>query len=68
MSVEQVITVLASVIQGISRVSKLTRETIAESCEELARKVRSGELLPDELISSVEKDNKTLEDITRRLK
>jgi len=56
MSVSEIITIITAVIQGIVKVTKVTREALAKSLEEMAADVRAGGLIPDELLDKVEKD------------
>lgn len=56
MSVSEIITIITAVIQGIVKVTKVTREALAKSLEEMAADVRAGGLIPDELLEKVEKD------------
>lgn len=62
-----IITIITAVIQGIAKVTKVTREALAKSLEEMAADVRAGGLIPDELLAKVEEDNDRLESIRDRL-
>lgn len=67
MGVAEIITIITAVIQGIAKVTKVTREALAKSLEEMAADVRAGGLIPDELLAKVEEDNDRLESIRDRL-
>ena len=60
MGVAEITTLITSLITGIARVSKVTREALAKSLEEMAKDVRSGALIPDELLAQVESDSERL--------
>ena len=63
MGVAGITTLITSLITGIARVSKVTREALAKSLEEMAKDVRSGALIPDELLAQVEDDSDRLDSI-----
>lgn len=63
MGVAEITTLITSIITGIAKVTKVTREALAKSLEQMAADVRSGKLIPDELLAKVEADGKRLDDI-----
>ena len=63
MGAAEIITIITSVITGIAKVTKVTREALAKSLEEMAADVRSGGLIPDELLAKVEADADRLDNI-----
>lgn len=63
MGTAEIITLITSLITGIARITKVTREALAKSLEEMAADVRSGALIPDELLEKVEADGKRLDKI-----
>ena len=67
MGVAEIITIITSVITGLAKVTKVTREALAKSLEDMAADVRSGKLLPTELIDKVEADSNRLDDIRGNL-
>lgn len=67
MGAAEIITIITAVIQGIAKVTKFSREALAKSLEEMAADVRSGGLIPDELLAKAEEDNDRLESIRDRL-
>ena len=67
MGVAEITTLIISIITGIAKVTKVTRETIAKSLEEIAVDVRAGKLIPDALLAKVEADSDRLEDIRSNL-
>ncbi len=68
MDPSSIITLLTSLITGIAKVSSVTREALASSLEDMAKDVREGGLLPDELFEKSEKDSGRLSDIYEGLK
>lgn len=67
MGVVEIITVITSVITGLVKVTKVTREALAKSLEEMASDVRAGKLIPDELLAKVEADADRLDNIRNSL-
>jgi len=67
MGASEIVTLLTSIITGIAKVTKVTREALAKSLEEMAADVRKGGLIPDELLAKAESDGKRLEDIRNNL-
>ncbi len=67
MGVAEIITLITSVITGIAKVSKVTREALAKSLESMAKDVRSGALIPDALLAKVEADGDRLDDMRENL-
>lgn len=67
MGAAEIITLITSVITGIAKVAKVTREALAKSLEQMAADVRAGKLIPDELLAQVEDDAKRLDDIRNNL-
>ncbi len=63
MGAAEIITIITSVITGIARVTKMTRESWAKTLEEMAADVRRGKLLPDELLAKVEADGDALDNV-----
>ena len=63
MGVAEIITIITSVITGIAKVTKVTREALAKSLEEMASDVRDGGLIPDELLAKVEADGERLDNV-----
>lgn len=67
MGIAEITTLITSLITGIARVSKVTREALAKSLEEMAKDVRNGALIPDELLAKVESDVDRLNSIRNNL-
>jgi len=67
MGASEIITIVTSVLTGIARVTKVTRESLAKSLEEMAADVRKGGLIPDELLAKVEADGERIDNIRDRL-
>ena len=67
MGAAEIITIITSVIQGLVRVTKITREALAKSLETMASDVRAGGLVPDKLLAKVEDDAAKLDAIRDRL-
>jgi hypothetical protein len=67
MGVAEIITIITSVITGLAKVTKVTREALAKSLEDMASDVRAGKLIPNELLAQVEEDSNRLDDIRRNL-
>jgi hypothetical protein len=67
MSVAALTTLITSIITGIARVSKVTREALAQSLEGMAEDVRKGGLIPDELLAKVEADGDRLRNVRDQL-
>lgn len=67
MGAAEIITIITSVISGIVKVTKVTREALAKSLEEMAADVRSGGLIPDELLAKVEADGDRLDNLRNSL-
>ncbi|KKK97547.1 hypothetical protein LCGC14_2651670 [marine sediment metagenome] len=63
MGVAEIITIITSVITGIAKVTKVTREALAKSLDEMARDVRDGGLIPEELLAKVEADGERLDKV-----
>ncbi len=63
MSAAALTTLITSIITGIAKVTKVTREALAQSLEGMAKDVRSGGLIPDALLDKVEADGDRLRDI-----
>ena len=63
MGVAEIITIITSVITGIAKVTKVTREALAKSLEEMASDVRDGGLIPEELLAKVEADGERLDKV-----
>ena len=63
MGVAEITTLITAIITGIAKVAKVTRESLAKSLETMAKDVRSGALIPDELLAKVEADGKRLDDM-----
>jgi len=63
MGAAEITTLITSIITGIAKVTKVTREALAKSLEEMAADVRKGGLIPDELLAKAKSDGKRLEDI-----
>jgi len=63
MGAAEIITIITSVITGIAKVAKVTREALAKSLEEMAADVRAGGLIPDELLAKVEADGDRLDNV-----
>ena len=60
--------VVTGAISGLANVIKISREALASDLEEIAEKVRNGDLIPESLVERVEKDSNRIEDIRNRLK
>jgi len=60
--------VVTGAISGLANVIKISREALASDLEEIAKKVRNGDLIPESLVERVEKDSNRIEDIRNRLK
>jgi len=67
MGAAEITTLITSIITGIAKVTKVTREALAKSLEDMAADVRKGGLIPDELLAKVEADNDRLNDIRDNL-
>jgi len=67
MGVTEIITIITSVITGIAKVSKVSREALAKSLAEMAEDVRNGALIPDDLLEKVEADGDRLDDVRNNL-
>jgi hypothetical protein len=67
MGAAEIITIITSVIQGLVRVTKVTREALAKSLESMAADVRAGGLVPDQLLAKVESDGAKLDAMRDRL-
>jgi hypothetical protein len=67
MGAAEIITIITSVIQGLVRVTKVTREALAKSLESMAADVRAGGLVPDQLLAKVESDGAKLDAVRDRL-
>jgi hypothetical protein len=67
MSVAALTTLITSIITGIARVSKVTREALAQSLEGMAEDVRKGGLIPDGLLAKVEADGDRLRNVRDQL-
>lgn len=67
MGAAEIITIITSVITGLVKVTKVTREAFAKSLEEMAADVRGGGLIPDELLAKVEADGDRLDDVRGNL-
>jgi len=67
MGAAEIITLITSIIIGLARVTKITREALAKSLEEMAADVRAGGLIPDELLAKVEQDSDRIDNIRDRL-
>lgn len=63
MGAAEIITIITSVITGLAKVAKVTREALAKSLEEMAADVRAGGLIPDELLAKVEADGDRLDNV-----
>jgi hypothetical protein len=67
MGAAEITTLITSIITGIAKVTKVTREALAKSLEQMAADVRAGGLIPDELLSKVESDGRRLDKIRDNL-
>lgn len=67
MGVAEITTLIVSLITGIAKITKVTREVLAKSLEEMAKDVRAGKLIPEALLAKVEEDSDRLEDIRSSL-
>lgn len=67
MGAAEIITIITSVLTGIARVAKVSREALAKSLEQMAADVRAGGLIPDELLEKVEDDADRLDNIRDNL-
>jgi len=67
MGAAEITTLITSLITGIARVTKVTREALAKSLEQMASDVRNGKLIPDELLAKSEADGKRLDDVRGNL-
>ena len=63
MGAAEIVTIITSVITGIARVAKVSREALAKGLEEMAADVRAGGLIPDELLAKVEADGDKLDNV-----
>ena len=63
----EITTLITSIITGIAKVTKVTREALAKSLEQMAADIRAGGLIPDELLAKVESDSDRLDDIRGNL-
>jgi len=68
MTPAEITTLITSIIMGIAKVTDVTREALAKSLEDMARDVRSGSLIPDQLLSEVMSDSEKLKDIRKNLR
>lgn len=67
MGAAEIITLITSILTGLARVTKVTREALAQSLEQMAADVRAGGLIPDELLAKVEEDGDRIDSIRDRL-
>jgi hypothetical protein len=67
MGAAEITTLITSILTGIAKVAKVTREALAKSLEQMAADVRAGGLIPDELLAKVEEDGNRLDDIRGNL-
>jgi hypothetical protein len=67
MGIAQITTLITSLITGIANATKVTREALAKSLEQIAADVRAGKLIPDELLAQVEADGDRLDDMRDNL-
>lgn len=67
MGAAEITTLITSLITGIARVTKVTREALAKSLEQMASDVRNGKLIPDELLAKSEADGNRLDDVRGNL-
>lgn len=67
MGASEITTLITSIITGIAKVSKVTREALAKSLEEMAADVRGGGLIPDELLAQAEADGDRLRNVRGNL-
>ena len=56
MGAAEIITLITSVITGIAKVAKVTREALAKSLEQMAADVRAGKLIDLEVDPAVGRD------------
>lgn len=63
MGAAEIITIITSVISGLAKVAKVTREALAKSLEQMAADVRAGGLIPDELLAKAEADGNRLDSV-----
>ena len=67
MGAAEITTLITSIITGIAKVAKVTREALAKSLEQMAADVRSGGLIPDELLAKAQADGDRLRDVRGNL-
>ena len=67
MGAAEITTLITSIITGIAKVAKVTREALAKSLEQMAADVRNGGLIPDELLAKAEADGDRLRNIRNNL-
>lgn len=61
-------TIVGFIAEAIMGIRTVTRQAIAASLEELADKVRRGELIPDEALALASKDQTKIEEAKAKLK
>ena len=67
MSPSEIITIITAVLNGIAKITKVSREALAKSLEEMASDIRGGGLIPDELLEKVNQDSKKIDSIRDKL-
>lgn len=62
-----VVTLIVSVLEGAVKVFNVTRESLADSLDDIAKKVRNGELIAEELFQKAHADKDKMNDIRSNL-
>lgn len=60
-------TIIAAIVEALLGITKITRENIAASLDEIAAKVRNGELIPQEAIDRATSDQDRIDAHRKKL-
>lgn len=61
-------TILTALIELVPRLVQVSREALANSLEEMARKVRDGELIPEEAFEQAVEDHEAISNVREKLR
>ena len=67
MGIAEIIAIITGALGGIMKLAKVSREALAKGLEEMAKDVRSGALLPDDLFDQAKSDQDRLASIRDNL-
>lgn len=67
MGIAEIIAIITGALGGIMKLAKVSREELAKGLEEVAKDVRNGALLPDDLFEQAKDDQDRLKDIRKDL-